>query len=103
MDFSGKLEVGQTANQKITHDILNFLGATGISTENVAVQIEHADGTNPGAVFDLAAEENYLQLFAIRVSVPYENVSKSPIQLMGGLSLSASTVFRRGRTPVKSE
>ncbi len=103
MDFSGKLEVDQTANEKVTQDILSFLGATGISTEDVIVEIVHAEGSEQGSVFDLAAEENYLELFEIRVSVPYENVSRSPIHLMGGLSISANTVFRRGRTPVESE
>lgn len=103
MDFSGKLEVGQTANQKITQDILSFLGATGISTENVSVEIVHAEGPQAGSYFDLTAEENYLKLFRIGVTVPYENVSATPIQLMGGLSLSANTVFRRGRTPVVTE
>lgn len=97
MDFSGKLSTGQTANQKVEQDIINFLAASGISTDNVTLAIEHADGSGP---FDLAAEDNYLSLFRITISVPYTNASANPLKLMGDRRIEHSTVFRRGRTPV---
>ncbi len=100
MDFTGKLDVGQTANDKVTTDILNFLAATDIDTSGVDVEIEYADGPESGAAFDLAAEDNYLRLFRVRVTVPYENVSTNPLKLMNGQTIRAETVFRRGRTPV---
>ncbi len=103
MDFTGKLEPGQSPNQKITHDILSVLSATGISTDNVVLSIVHAEGEQEGTTFDLSDPANYLKLFRIQTSVPYENVSLTPIQLMGGLSISASTVFRRGKTPIEVE
>ncbi len=98
MDFSGKLEPGQTANQKVEQDILNFLAATGVKTQGVVLSIEHAEGS--GGTFDLSTKDNYLELFRITVSVPYKNVSSDPINLMSGRMITASTVFRRGRTPV---
>ena len=67
MDFSGKLATNQTANEKVEQDILNFLSATGISIENVSVTINHIDGSG---TFDLADEDNYLELFEISISVP---------------------------------
>ena len=97
MDFSGKLAVGQTANQKVEQDILNFLNATGVSTNNVTVSIDNVDGSG---TFDLAAEANYLELFQITITVPYENVSTTPVSIMQGQSITSTTVFRRGRTPV---
>ncbi|MCR9295108.1 MAG: pilus assembly protein [bacterium] len=100
MDFSGKLEVGQTANQKVEQDILNFLRATDVRTDNVILTIEHAEGDSAGTTFDLADKANYMQLFRISISVPYDNVSSDPINLMAGQRIEASTVFRRGRTPV---
>ncbi|MCR9295105.1 MAG: pilus assembly protein [bacterium] len=100
MDFSGKLLDGQTANAKIERDILVFLEATGVKTEGVTVSIEHAKGEQAGTEFDLASEANYLQLFRITVTVPYRNVSADPVNLMAGQRIVASTVFRRGRTPV---
>lgn len=100
MDFSGKLSAGQTANQKVHQDILSFLAASGVKTDNVFVTIEHAEGEASGTTFDLAAEDNYLQLFRISVSVPYNNVSSDPINLMAGRRIEHSTVFRRGRTPI---
>lgn len=102
MEFEGKLEPNQTPNQKVTQDILNFLAATGVSPSNVQVSIVHAEGDAAGTTFDLAAPENYLKLFRIDVVVPYDNVSANPIKLMDGYNLTASTVFRRGRTPVPS-
>ncbi len=100
MDFSGKLSSGQTANEKVEQDILAFLAATGVKTEGVSVSIEHAKGEAAGTDFDLATEANYLQLFRISISVPYQNVSSDPVNLMFGKTIEASTVFRRGRTPV---
>jgi Flp pilus assembly protein TadG len=103
MDFSGKLEQDQTANQKIEQDVRSFLAATGVKTDNVQVFIEHADGEDEGQAFDLASPDNYLQFFRIRVVVPYANVSTNPLKLMTGRSINSSTVFRRGRTPIESE
>ncbi len=100
MDFSGKLEPGQTANQKVTQDILSFLAASGVGTDNVQVTIVHEDGPSSGTPFDLAATANYLELFRIEVTVPYANISANPINIMDGLTMSSATVFRRGRTPI---
>lgn len=103
MDFSGKLKTGQTANEKISQDILNFLAVTGVRTQNAVIEITHAEGALEGTEFDLAAEENYLSLFRIEVSVPYANVSASPVNLLGNRFLTAQIVFRRGRTPINYE
>lgn len=102
MDFSGKLEAGQTANEKVEQDVLNFLAATGVRIENAQVEILHAEGDSVGQEFDLASAENYLQLFTIQVTVPYENVSVTPVSRMYGRSITSSITFRRGRTPISS-
>ena len=62
----------------------------------------HAEGPAEGTTFDLASPDNYLKLFRIEVVVPYSNVSANPIKLMDGYSLTANTIFRRGRTPINS-
>lgn len=102
MDFSGKLEAGQTANEKIQQDVLNFMSATGVKTTNAKVYIEHVDECGEGTTFDLASPDNYLQMFRIRAVVPYENVSLTPISIMQGRKLSASITFRRGRNTIEN-
>ena len=100
MDFTGKLEAGQTANEKVEHDVLNFLSANGVDIDGATVSIIHAEGASEGQEFDLASPDNYLQLFTIRVVVPYENVSTAPLSLMPGRNIVSSITFRRGRTPI---
>lgn len=97
MDFNGKLEVNQTANQKVIQDIKAFLVATGMPTSNVTVTITHAEGASAGNTFNLQDPNNYMGLFKIKVTVPYSAISLFPNKFLAGQTLRAELVCRRGR------
>ncbi len=97
-DYSEKLQSGQTANEKVTADIKNQLGAAGIDATDVTVAITHANGENAGTDFDLSDPDNDLQYFKIAINVPYGAVNKNGFLPNTVSSLSASIVFRKGKS-----
>lgn len=98
MNSADAIPVGMNANQKIIHDIRNMLIAGGINGNEVDITITHADGPNVDNPFDLQDEGNYLQLFRIKAEVAYSDVSYFPLRTMAGQNLTASIVFRLGRS-----
>lgn len=100
MDLSGTLSNGQTANSKVTEDVKNFLAAAGLPKDKITVSITSAESSSEGQPFDLSAQSNYLKMFRITASIPYNEVNSSPTQLMWGRTLSASLVFRMGRVRI---
>ncbi len=97
-DFSDKLATGQTANDKVIADIKNQLRANGIDATNATVTITHANGSNAGSTFDLSNTANDLQYFKLNVTVPYAAVNKNGFLPNTVSNLSASIVFRKGKS-----
>ncbi len=97
-NWSTMLAPGQTANAKVTQDLRNMLTASRIPGNLVTIDIVHADGDNAGDPFDLEDEDNYLEMFSIVASVPYDQISLIPGDYLGGQNLRASISFRMGRS-----
>lgn len=97
MDYTGMLAVNQNANQKVIQDVKAFLSAAGIPGASVTVTITHADGPSAGSTFNLQDNSNYLKLFRITATVPYSAVSLFPSNFLGGKTLRAELICRRGR------
>lgn len=98
MDFSDRVGVGETANEKVERDIKNFITAAGFNGGAVSVTITHDGGSNDGSTFDLGDASNNLELFSIRATLPYSAVSIFPVNYMAGKTLAAETVFRATRS-----
>ena len=95
MDRTGMLEQGQTTNQKITDDVQHFLSANGLPGDETTVYIvDPADSTTP---FDMDDEANELELFELRVELPYTAISSSGGSVGTDFVLSAKVVFRNAR------
>lgn len=92
------LAPGETANAKVIQDIKNMLTASRIPGNQVTIEIVHADGPNAGSPFDLEDEDNYLQMFTITGSVPFDQITLLPGNYLGGSDLQAAITFRMGRT-----
>jgi hypothetical protein len=95
LDRTGMLLEGQTANQKLESDVKNFLASTGINQSDVTVTV--VDAENPELSFDLDDPDNDLELFQIRIVVPYSKISYSPVKHYQEYNLSAALTFRNGR------
>ncbi|SFJ31256.1 TadE/TadG family type IV pilus assembly protein [Planctomicrobium piriforme] len=101
-DISDSIPKGWTLNQKVTKDIQNMLTAGGIDGTKVTVTITYADGATAGQAFDLQLPANDLKYFKITATVPYGNVGIFPMRALKGKNLSASVVFRLGRSSLSS-
>jgi Flp pilus assembly protein TadG len=97
MDYSSRLQPGQTLNDKITTDIKNFLSAEGIDGSQVTVTITAADGQNAGSTFDLADPANELSLFKLHAVVPYSAITSVTFYPHFNSTISASIVYRKGK------
>ena len=89
------LEEGQTTNEKVTDDVKHFLTANGLPGDlaNVFI-VDPDDSTTP---FDMDDEANELELFELRVELPYSAVSEGGGSLGENFVLSAKVVFRNAR------
>ena len=95
LDRTDMLMEGQTANSKLIGDVQNFLKSSGISPSQAQVSVVKA-GTSQA--FDLDDPANDLQLFQVKISVPYSAVSYTPIRSGShDYNLSAALTFRNGR------
>jgi len=100
MDFKDRLAEGQTENQKVIQDIKNQLTAEGIPGDQATVTITHADGSQSGNTFDLADPNNALELFRIQIEVPNSALTSTNLLPNPQQKLSATIVFRKGRSMV---
>lgn len=98
LDRSGMMLGGKTANQKLVDDVKNYLASNNINPDRVDVKVTAAD--NPNQDFDLDDPANDLELFQVRVEVPYSNVSYSPVSDGNDYSLTSALTFRNGRAVV---
>lgn len=82
-DKQGFIPDGETANEKISADVMNFLEASGIPTGFADVEILTVPASGGTAVpFDFEDPANHLQNFQVKVSVPYSAVSNCPPQIL---------------------
>jgi Flp pilus assembly protein TadG len=100
MDYSDRLQTGQSGNAKVISDIRNQLKAEGLPGDKVTITITDAESGGP---FNLDAAANNLKLFRIQVEVPFKtvmsgNLIKAPVD-----KLSASIVFRKGKTGLTTQ
>ena len=86
---------GKTANQKLIDDVKNYLASNNINPDKVTVKVTKAD--DPETDFSLDDPANDLELFQVRVDVPYSDVSYTPVSDANDYSLTAALTFRNGR------
>jgi Flp pilus assembly protein TadG len=98
LDRSGMMLGGKTANQKLIDDVKNYLASNNINPEKVSVKVTAAD--DPESDFNLDDPANDLELFQVRVDVPYSDVSYTPVSDANDYSLNAALTFRNGRAVV---
>jgi hypothetical protein len=89
---------GQTANQKLIADVKNYLAANKINSALATVSVVRA--SDPTQNFDLDDPANELQLFQVRISIPYSAVTCSPVRHYQPSTLSAALTYRNGRAAV---
>jgi len=96
MDRTGLLQ-GQTTNDKITADIQNYLNANGLPGDQADVLIvDPADHTTP---FNLDEPSNHLELFELRVEMPYAALNGLGSS-SSELTLSSKIVFRNAQAAI---
>lgn len=98
LDRSGLMLGNQTANEKLITDVKNYLGSNNIDPAAVTVSVVKA--SDPEQDFDLDDPENALELFQVRVVVPYSEVCYASLQRPDDYNLSAVLTFRNGRAPI---
>ncbi len=99
MDRSGLAAAGQSSNDKLVGDVKNFLDAQGIDQDSVTVDV-----TFPGTEtdFDLDDPGNDLELFEVRVTVPYSSVSHASVAPQDDYNLIAKAVFRNAQATISN-
>lgn len=102
MDFSAAVPVGSTANEKVISDMRNFLDAGGIPGDETTITITHVGGALDGQDFDLEDENNDLKTFRISASVPYEQISVSPLNYFAGVNIRANFAFQKGNSQLSN-
>jgi len=96
MDWRFVVAENQTPNQKVEQDIRNFVTASGLPGDDLVISIEYAEGDDEGTTFDIADEDNDLQLLMIEIELPYTSISLFPVKHMYGKNVRASVVMRAG-------
>jgi Flp pilus assembly protein TadG len=98
LDRTGLLLDGQTSNQKLVSDVKNFLASAGINKSDVTVSV--VDAESPSTTFDLDDADNDLRLFQIRIQVPYNKVTWSPVRHWAAAHQTAARTIRNRRATV---
>ena len=98
LDRSGMMLGGKTANQKLIDDVKNYLASNNINPEKVNVKVTAAD--NPDHDFNLDDPANDMELFQVRVEVPYSDISYTPVSDANDYALTSALTFRNGRAVV---
>jgi hypothetical protein len=98
MDRTGMLAEGLTTNSKIADDIVNYLNASGLPGDQADVFI--VDPIDHETTFDLDDPANDLELFEVRVELPYSALTNMGESNDGEWNLSAKIVFRNARAAI---
>ena len=96
MDWRYVVSEDETPNEKVERDIRNFVTASGLPGDDLIISIEHAEGDFEGQEFDIADEDNDLELLLIDIQLPYSSISLYPTRHMHGSNVRASLVMRAG-------
>lgn len=96
MDWQSVVGDGDTPNAKVERDLRNFVTASGLPGSALTISITHADGPNTGQAFDIADENNELELVKIQLSLSYTQISLFPNRYMGGTDITARLIMRAG-------
>ncbi len=96
MNWSDVVESGDTPNAKIERDIRNYVTASGLSGAALTVDIVYAEGQSAGLPFDIADEDNALQMMKIEINMPYSAISLFPSNHMGNSNVRAFLILRAG-------
>jgi hypothetical protein len=99
LDRSGLMLQNQTANQKLITDVKNYLASNNIDPSAVTVSVVKA--SDPTQSFDLDDPENALELFHVRVEVPYSKICYTSLKKPSDYNLAAVLTFRNGRAPIE--
>lgn len=95
LDRSGIMMQNQTANQKLITDVKNYLASNNIDPSAVIVSVVYA--SDPAEEFDLDDPDNALELFQVRVEVPYSKICYTSLKKPNDYNLIAALTFRNGR------
>ncbi|OHB66707.1 MAG: hypothetical protein A2V70_09425 [Planctomycetes bacterium RBG_13_63_9] len=98
MDRDDVLGEGQSTNEKIDADIRNFLDACGMPGDAATITISDVD--DPDTPFDLDDPANDLELFRVRVELPYSSVTMVDVPVMNEIHLVSELVFRNARATI---
>jgi len=98
MDRADWVASGISSNDKIIQDIKNSLEATGYDPDELEVAIEFPG--EPGKDFNLDDPANDLELFQVRIAVPYSSTSALHVPDSLDYSLSTAVVFRNTRSTI---
>lgn len=99
MDRSGMAAAGQSSNDKLAGDVKNFLDAQGVDKDSVIVDVTFPGTDNE---FDLDDPDNELELFEVRVTVPYSTVSHTSVAPEDDYSLIAKAIFRNAQATISN-
>ncbi len=98
MDRSDWVTSGVKSNNKIISDIRNSLTAAGFDPDKLEIAIEPAG--QPGESFDLDDPNNDLDLFQVRISVPFSEIAAMPVPNELDYSLSTTVTFRNTKSTI---
>lgn len=98
MDRSDWVTSGIRSNNKIISDMRNSLAAAGYDPDKLDIAIEPAG--KPGESFDLDDPNNDLDLFQVRISVPYSEIAAMPVPKDLDYALSTTVTFRNTKSTI---
>jgi len=88
---------GSSINEKIISDVRNYLNAAGLPGDDVDVVISSVD--DPSVPFDLDDPANDLELFELRLEIPYSSLNPMcPNDTIS--SLAAAIVMRNAQAAI---
>ncbi|GAA4432007.1 TadE family protein [Bremerella cremea] len=98
MDRADWVSSGLRSNDKIIADIRSSLEAAGYNPDKLEISIEPAN--KPGESFDLDDPNNDLDLFQVRIALPFSEVAAMPVPDGVDYDLSTAVIFRNTRSTI---
>lgn len=98
MDRADWVASGIRSNNKIISDIRNSLVAAGYDPDKLEIAIEPAG--QPGESFDLDDPNNDLDLFQVRITVPFSEIAAMPVPEEMDYGVSTTATFRNTKSTI---
>lgn len=98
MRREGLLDEGQSINDKVADDIRHILTSNGLNGDAADIFIVNAEDRT--TEFDLDDPDNDLELFELRIEIPYSAFNSHVIELPESMDIVSSVVFRNGRSKI---